>query len=405
MKDPEKMHFRIGAPVTGTNFFPRPDIVKELTEALEGDHVLLLAPRRTGKTSILYHLKESPPENSSCFSINLEKFKNPDQWLAAMLGELLKEQRFHKSLCAINKGFQIIVEQCNRIEEVNIPEIIGLKLGQAVGKDWQQVAEKLLRKLTELDHPIYFLLDEFPILVNHMAKTGQDVEGMLRWFRDWRLNYETRQVKFLVTGSIGLDSIVRRLGLQDTINDFHTVELPPLTSSQAHEFINRLAADNAIAINAASRNKILDLVGAAWPYFLQIFLLEIKTHQRKTSKALTPDSLKQIYWERMIAGQRNKYLPHMFDRLKTCFTANELKVARELLKQCSRDKQGLTRDRMLHIYKAVITDSDQQSEEQLNYVLDVLKHDGYLTQSLTGQHRTRFFSNMLRDYWQRKVTA
>ncbi len=38
--------------------------------------------------------------------------------------------------------------------------------------------------------------------------------------------------------------------------------------------------------------------------------------------------------------------------------------------------------------------------EDFNYVLDVLVHDGYLSETLDGRYR--FFSNLLRDYWRRK---
>jgi hypothetical protein len=42
--------------------------------------------------------------------------------------------------------------------------------------------------------------------------------------------------------------------------------------------------------------------------------------------------------------------------------------------------------------------------EELDYVLDALKHDGYLLQETGGEQRTRFASNILRDYWLRKTS-
>jgi hypothetical protein len=38
-----------------------------------------------------------------------------------------------------------------------------------------------------------------------------------------------------------------------------------------------------------------------------------------------------------------------------------------------------------------------------DYVLEVLKHDGYLTEDEAG--RVQFFSHLLRDYWRRKAGA
>ncbi len=52
----------VGKPVTGDNFFGREDDVARLTQMAESEHVLLLAPRRVGKTSLLLEVQRSMPE-------------------------------------------------------------------------------------------------------------------------------------------------------------------------------------------------------------------------------------------------------------------------------------------------------------------------------------------------------
>ena len=91
-----KMNFKIGSPVTGSNFYPRKDIIVELQTALEQDHVSLLAPRRTGKTSLLFRLKEVVGTNKKVYFLNLEKYETPGQWIAEMLNCLLEDNRFHQ---------------------------------------------------------------------------------------------------------------------------------------------------------------------------------------------------------------------------------------------------------------------------------------------------------------------
>ncbi|WP_250163440.1 ATP-binding protein [Psychrobacter sp. WY6] len=47
--------------VTGDNYFPRPADEKKLWRHLsDGAHVLLLAPRRVGKSSLITHIKDQP---------------------------------------------------------------------------------------------------------------------------------------------------------------------------------------------------------------------------------------------------------------------------------------------------------------------------------------------------------
>lgn len=49
----------VGKPVQGVNFFGRAVEVAELRQIVEDEHVLMLAPRRVGKTSLLLALERS----------------------------------------------------------------------------------------------------------------------------------------------------------------------------------------------------------------------------------------------------------------------------------------------------------------------------------------------------------
>lgn len=404
MKKNDKMSFKIGSPVKGANFFPRTDVTTEIRNAMRHDHVLLLAPRRTGKTSLLHHIADNSEEHGDAFYINLEKYETPDQWIAAMMACLLSDRRFHSLLSSINKKCEAIVRMAGRIESVGFSEL-SMKIRESVGKDWRRTAEDFLLRLTKTKRSIIFFLDEFPVLVKHIEKKNGDVESMLRWFRDWRQNHETGQVKFLVTGSIGLSSVVRRLRLEDTVNDFHSVSFPPLSRKEALEFMDRLSLDNGFQLSPSIKENILELLGPPWPYFLQIFLLEIYNWDLREKKPLTVGIVKQIYRERMIAGVKNKFLPHMFGRLREIFSPEEVRLARAILQECSAKKKGLKKTDFQRLHSTIIKDDLLRDEEQLGYVLDVLKHDGYIVQSTGGEQRTRFFSNMLRDYWKRRVAG
>ncbi len=403
MQSERGMSFRIGSPVTGSNYFPRPYIEEEILEALEGDHVSLLSPRRTGKTSILFHLRDSSAKEKAFFFINLEKYKTPHEWIASMLECLLRDRRFYPLLSSCGKAFHGLVNLANRLESIKL-SVFNAKIRQAVGKDWKTTAEKFFRVLEKEERSVVFLLDEFPILVNRIAKERKDIESILRWFRDWRQENQGSNMKFLVTGSIGLDNVVRRLGLIDTINDLNTVELPPLTEDQAFEFMTALAANNQFDLPIEKQKKILTLLGPPWPYFLQIFVSEVRAWQKRNRTSLTDEIVERVYRERLVSGHKNKYLPHMFDRLKEILDPLELRMARAILKQCALHPAGLRRDHFRLFRQAAAKGGESKAGDRLDYVLDILKHDGYLVQSFEGERRTTFFSNMLRDYWKEKVS-
>lgn len=59
----------VGKPVTGNNFFGRTQELTELGEITQDEHVLLLAPRRVGKTSLLLALQSNVHRDRSATSV------------------------------------------------------------------------------------------------------------------------------------------------------------------------------------------------------------------------------------------------------------------------------------------------------------------------------------------------
>ena len=96
----------------------------------------------------------------------------------------------------------------------------------------------------------------------------------------------------------------------------------------------------------------------------------------------------------------------MYDRLKEAFTEGECRLAREVLKSCALTPDGLGREDFEKIHERLIPEANHRSllADELDHVLDTLKHDGYLMQQTTGKQRTQFASNILRDFWLRKTT-
>ena len=399
------MNIKVGPPVSEDNFYPRPELIARLLRALEHAHVAFLGPRRTGKTSCLRKILATPPTGYVPILLNLEGFDSVEAWLMAMLAQVRAELKKPgpKAPWLVEKGGQLL----KRIEEI---EIMGTRIKLSAAKDkvvpWRPLADELLRLLKETNPPILFLLDEFPVFLNLVARkhTKEEVEALLNWFRSARQELVEQAPRFLVTGSIGLKGVVRRLGLSPTINDFDTLEIPPLEEPEALKFLETLARDNGVPLPIVARRHILRLLGGAWPILLQLFVSEIReTH---CAKAPTKTALEKIYRERLVAGPRNEYCAGMFTRLKEAFSDGECRLAREILKSLSRAEHGLSRADFEAIHAAVVPLPEQRAlhGDELDYVLDVLKHDGYLRQEFDGEQRTRFASNILRDFWKRKTS-
>ncbi len=393
------MKLKLGSPVSGENFYPRPEVTSRLLRALDRDHVSFLAPRRTGKTSVLIHLEETAPEDHPHLRINLETCTSPSEMMAALMSALSEEKpRWHQTLGKLKES------TLSAIRLIDTVSIAGNEIRLAKGGDWKKPAEAFLKQLTRHAGRITFLLDEFPILVDTAAKQDRDdCEAMLRWFREWRQRTADSGIRFLVTGSIGLRNVVRRHNLADTVNDFDTNDLPPLSQSDALDLIAALAQGENIPLDEKHAKQIIQLTGNAYPYFLQIFVAEIGDHLASHSEAeLTPKTLQDIYQTRIVAGPKNQYLPHMWDRLDTVLKPDETKIAKAILRAVAKQSEGFSSEQITEAARASVPDSCNLDSSTLQYVIDVLKHDGYLLQDTVAPHRTRFFSHLLRDYWTRR---
>lgn len=389
------MKIRIGSPVSGEYFYPRQQIIDRLTKTLAVDNISFLAPRRTGKTSILFHLRDHCLEESPHFFVNLETCTTPMQMIARLLEPFIKPStRFDKTLDSLKSGTQDLI---GKIDSFSIAGN-GISIKDSK-EDWQKPAEQLLELLENHPGSLTYLLDEFPIFINSAAREDRDqCEALLRWFRVWRQQTVNSSIRFLVTGSIGLDSVVRRHHLADTVNDFRTIELPPLANTEALELISFLAGEISLTIPEEVARHLLARLGNAYPYFIQIFLDELdNTLPHTPERTVTTELVDRIYRERVVISNGNEYLKHMWTRLKDALPEREYPAALAILKSIAHSEHGLSRAQIEEATRTALPDTAPLTEDELESILNLLKHDGYLQQETEAPFRTRYFTNLLRD--------
>ncbi|MDP2113577.1 MAG: hypothetical protein Q8K69_05930, partial [Bacteroidota bacterium] len=85
----------IGQAVRGSDFYLRPRIIDDLVLHLEkGDHILLAAPRRIGKTSIMFYLMDNPKPNYLIKYLITQSVNNENEFY----------KRIYKKVIEILKG-------------------------------------------------------------------------------------------------------------------------------------------------------------------------------------------------------------------------------------------------------------------------------------------------------------
>lgn len=372
MNPQNTMQIVIGSPATGANYFPRAKIHQQLQRALEVEHVLFLAPRRTGKTSVLLELRRAASVHT--LFLNAEKFNHPEQWLNAMMTGLdeIQDEAWQQKLKQVGKFLE-------RLKSKNL---------EITAEDWHSKSQNFAKDLQQLDEPIWFLLDEFPIMIDQIAKThGLPLaEAALHWVRSLRQQPDSK-VRLLLTGSIGLDGILRKHGIRGVANDLRREELKPLKFDEALAFTLKLSSDNQITLSEDLARNYLQRLGAGlWPFLIQLFVAELQDQETPPTNSA---DIERIF-HTIARSKRNQYAANMWDRLRDIFTEAEQTIARVALKLIAAQPTGIP-------FEQLRGQLSQFEVNDLDYVLDVLQHDGYLTETDNGN--ICFFSNLLRDYW------
>lgn len=204
---PRPSKLKIDSPATGDHFFPRTNIRQRLVRALARDHIAFLGPRRTGKTSILLDLQNSPPSGISAVYLDLQGLRSVPAWLNLMLKETkgILETPPDK-LAWLKQSKKATGGLLKRLEQITVMGTgIKLTVGQPAVDSWEPIADEFLALLRENELPIYFMLDEFPWFLGHVATnhSAAEVDATLNWFRKVRLALTDPPTRFLVTGSVG----------------------------------------------------------------------------------------------------------------------------------------------------------------------------------------------------------
>lgn len=121
------MALLVGPVARGDNFWDRPFILEDLWSNIEsGTHTLLVAPRRVGKTSLMFRLLDEPKEDYVVLYLISESAQNAHTFWE-MLFEALTEDEFISTLKVKAKK---IYDKLKTIR-INEAGVKGIKFGES----------------------------------------------------------------------------------------------------------------------------------------------------------------------------------------------------------------------------------------------------------------------------------
>ena len=119
-----------GQPVTGEDLYGRRDDIESLWARLgRGEHLLMLAPRRVGKTSLMLELARDPRAGWDVVYTNVEAAEGAADLLARLQAALLQHPRYRTWL---NSGWSQV---SSAIAKVTHAKAMSVEIKRTLGRD------------------------------------------------------------------------------------------------------------------------------------------------------------------------------------------------------------------------------------------------------------------------------
>lgn len=384
----------IGLPARGENFYQRTREVAKVTLALSnGNNIQITAPRRVGKTSILWYLLDNNIAERHYVYVDTESVADASHFYRKLLEGILNNSRISRSIKLKtgledkgNRFFQKIksIKLFNAALEFNHePEV----------RDYYEEFQNFLTGYASVeDIELVLLIDEFPQTIENIRKKDADAAvNFLQRKRELRLDpVISKNVRFIYTGSIGLNQTVSAINATATINDLASIEVEPLSEAEALELFHKLLHTQSRTINASGEKALMEILQWYIPFHIQLIVQEII--QATNAEAEVTKEIVEKAIEELLSLRHKNHFDHYYSRLKTHFKDDAFKYADMLLKE-------LAMQHTLNKKDSVELAVKYHQEEDYRKIIENLMYDGYIHYNTTrGVYL--FNSPILKRWWE-----
>ncbi len=386
-----------GQAVVGDDLYGRGYELAALWERLvAGEHVLLLAPRRVGKTSLMLEMERQPHPKWHVIYVDVQGAADAADLFAGILAQLASHPTYRRGLENIPgwRAAKDTLSAASKLTKAHVGEL-KVEFASAMRTDWHRRADQIRARLaaTEAEERLLVIIDELPMLVARLVdnERRQDAEVLLSKLREWRQAPDLRcRVVTLAGGSIGLEGVVQRAGLSGLINDLVPFRLGSWSPSTARRFLCEIGRSSDFPLGEATVEQVLDLLYDPVPYHLQLFFQALRDECRGNPASITPDLVRSCFEQRLAGASGTAHLDHYATRLELALGEQERLVALAVLSRLASPKELVPVEELQHLSAG--------RESAFRSALRTLEADGYVRRDGDG---VSFRSNLLRRWWQK----
>lgn len=358
-----------------------------------GKNLLMPGPRRLGKTFVLERLEERSPQHG---------------YLAVRfdVSHCRDEKEFFTKLCQAieakrEPGDSLLDSLQQRVRQVfhGSPSGSGPWYQSALNLNWEAFADHLITALAEDPKNRWvILIDELPVFLLHLEAMPNglaQVKSIAYRLREFRERFPG--LRWMLTGSIGIEPLARRGEYLGAFNNLEPFELLPLSPESACALLQDSARaglfEHRRQVSGHEAEAIVAASGWLSAYYLEAFGKQLQGSPAED--AGTADERVREARQRLLQPVNRNYFETWPEHLRKNFTEPTRGRLFGLLAYLADFEQGLSTDGLL----PGLNDASISRRDLLR-LLNTLEEDGFLVCDPEAD-RHRFRMELLRLWWQR----
>lgn len=354
-----------------------------------GVNVHMPAPRRIGKTWTIGRLaSDLRSAGWLAVEVDVQGMSSPHQFAADLCARIEEQMDAKKRVMSHLK---------ERLDGL-LGGGWGEKPIEALGRvDPIKFAETLVEALSQSGQNTVIIIDEisyfFLALAEADAKAAHQFAYQLR-----ALQLRYKKVRWLITGSIGLDTIARRYDLQGAFVDFEIFSLESFTTEQARSYLRdptvQEQLNHPFTASDEDFEAMFSYLGWLAPFYLKLVANEVRPSlQGADGPGQATKADFDAAFERLLLPHRRAEFAVWPEHVRKNLPAADRTVAEHVLAAVSQHPEGETEDTLI---ARVVSMELGAGQRQIREVLSMLVTDGLLMQSAK---RFKFRSGLIRRYW------
>jgi uncharacterized protein len=400
--------FYTGSPIDPADLQFREEFIEELWTEINSRHLIISAPRRTGKTSVLDYLAANPKQPYIPISVYVQDINHPADFILLLL-DLFHERNPKLFRQVFEKTNKLIGSVLKQVDEI---EVAGFKLKLRENdpdwqNNWRNYGEEFFSEVRKAEQRILILIDEFPDMLLNMSKDHPElVLPFLEWFRGHRLKPHPKQdkIRWLICGSANLAGTLDSLQCLDTINDLTDIPLPVLTMNQVIEFVTLMLSNRGVEFDKSVPQKVVDELGRPVPVFLQMITQDLYRIWTRKKQKLCDKDVEQAFADLVISSGARDKLQHFYSRISRYYQPPKDIAAYTLLANLSLSAEGIKRDALEADFERILHEQGDKSgkyhrKQLFNQLLRDLENDFYVVE--IHENTYDFASGLIKKWWRK----